>query len=337
MKKMVYNLSDGIAYRFGIADKKVEFNTDFNDAASGIGFMISQLAYLEQTMYEVPYADLFFDQVVPIRTDIPEWANNYQYISYDSAAQGKFIGSHAKDLPTSALERKIHTTNLAYGGLSLTYSLDDMRKTQHLGMNLEAEQAIASYRGAREHQQRVVFYGDAAHGMTGFLNNPNVGTYTANINPKTASVDSIADQINTVINKIWVDSNQRFVPDTVCLDSATFARLSVMRMSETVPVISALEYLAKYNLYTARTGQKLQFIPMPQLSADEMKANGLTAKTTMVVYAKNPTNLVSFMPIAPRFIAPQAVGLEIVTPMEYKIGGTEWRYPQSAMYVNFAE
>nr|DAI76067.1 MAG TPA: major capsid protein [Caudoviricetes sp.] len=329
-------INDAIAKRFGLADGTVSYNTAMNDAASGVGFMISQLAYLETQMYAVDYADLFFDRVVPITTGIPEWADNVNYISYNSAARGKFIGSHAKDLPSVSVERQIHNANIAYGGLSLTYSLDDLRKAQHLGMNLDAEQAVMANRAAREHQQRVVFYGDAERELRGFLNNPLVSKANSTLSIATATVEKLADEINTYISEIWTNSNQRYLPNTVCIESALYAKLSTQRMTDTAQVMSALQYLSQFNLYRDQTGQNLQIIPMPQLSAANLKAEGLEEKSMMVVYDKSDRNLASWMPIAPRFIAPQAVALEIITPMEYKFSGTEWRYPNSAMYVQFA-
>ncbi len=338
-------VNDALVERFGSALRRLGMNDgelvidhNFADAGDGIGFMISQLAYLEPQMYEQVYADLFFDKVVPIRTDIPEWANTYNYISYNSATRGKFVGAHGADLPTTAMERMLHGANFGYGGLSLSYALDEMRKAVHLGMNLDSEQAQVAYRGAKEHQQDVVFYGDSALNITGFLNNEHVRTKTSKNATKTASVKDLADDINGAISEIWTQSNQAFLPDTVCMNSALYARLAQEMLPNMAVPMTALQYLQKNNLFTQLSGgAALQIIPMPHLAADVMKSHGLTAKTTMVVYCKNPRFVTSFMPIAPRFIAPQAKGLEIITPMEYKFGGTEFRYPLSAMYVRFAD
>lgn len=338
-------LSDAMRKRLGASLRMMGFNdaapllidTQFTDAPSGMGFMVSQLAYLEQKMFEVPYSDLFFDEVVPISTNIPEWADHYQYISYNSTTRGKFVGSHAQDLPTTALERMLHSTNFGYGGLSLAYSLDDFRKAAHLGMNLDSEQAQVAYRGAREHQQDVVFYGDSHFDITGFLNNPYVKTKTSKVAIETADVKTIVDEINSVINQIWESTNQRFLPDTICIPSRVYTKLTTLILKDMAVPMKGMEYLKTNNLYNERTGGKLQVIPMPHLAGEEMGSHGLKAKNTVVVYAKNPQYVTSFMPIAPRFIAPQPHGLEIRTPMEYKFGGTEWRYPQSAMYLTFAD
>lgn len=338
-------LSDNIRKRLGSSLRLMGFNdaaplmldATLMDGPSGMAFMISQLGYLEQTMYEVPYADLFFEQVIPIKTDLPEWADQYQYISYNSTTRGKFIGSHAKDLPTVALERKLHSANMGYGGLSLEYSLDDMRKAIHLGMNLDTEQAEASYRGYKEHHQDVAFYGDSNLNIYGFLNNEYVKKKTSKAALETADVKTIVDEINLAMNQIWIDSKQRFLPNTICVPSVLFTKLTTTILKDMAVPMKGMEYLKKNNLYFERTGGNLQVIPMPQLAGDEMKKHGLTAKNTVVIYDKNPRNLISFLPIAPRFIAPQPVGNEILTPMEYKIGGTEWRYPQSAMYLTFAD
>ena len=333
MKKTI-QINDGIAKRFGI-ESEITFNAAMNDAESGIAFMISQLAHLETKAFETPYADIIFQKVVPILTDAPEWATNVNYISYDSTARGKFIGASARDLGTSAIERQIHSVNVAYGGLSLVYSLDDLRKAIALGMNLDAEQARIAFRGAQEHQQDVVLFGDEKRGMQGFLNHDQVALANSSKSLATVSVSELVDEVNTYISEVWTNSNQRFLPNTLCIDSKTYARLANARLNDTAHVMTGLEFLKQYNLFKVQTNQDLQIIPMPHLSAENLNKNGVGEKARMVIYDKNDSNVASWMPIAPRFIAPQATGLEIVTPMEYKFSGTEFRYPGSAMYVEF--
>ena len=171
--------------------------------------------------------------------------------------------------------------------------------------------------------------------MHGFLNHPEVAVANSQVALGTASIDALVDEVNKYIGEVWTNSNQRFLPNTLCLDSQTYARLATYRLKDTAQAISGLQYLKQNNLFKDQTNQDLQIVPMPHLSAENMAKTGVGEKARMVIYDKNDNNLSSWMPIAPRFIAPQAEGLEIVTPMEYKFSGTEFRYPHSAMYVEF--
>ena len=326
-------ISDAYADRFGV-QSSLQYNKNLTDAESGVAFMISQLAYVEPKLYETPYADIVFDSLVPIDTSVPEWIDTVNYRSYDGATVGKFIGSAAKDLPSVALQAQIHTVQLGYAGLSCKYSLDELRKTSALNMPIDQTQMKLAYRGSREHKQNIVLFCDSKRGMYGLHNHTNVTKTNSAVNWNTASADEILNDVNSALADVWTDSNQRFMPNTLLLDTKRYVKLANTRLND-VTSQTILEFIQQKNICTMQTGVKLDIRPLPQLLAANMNAAGVENKDRMVVYQKSPENLVAYMPIAPRFIAPQYNGLEVVSPMEYKISGTEFRYPTCAEYVTF--
>lgn len=327
-------VSDAIAERFGLSGNTVTFSKKMNDVQSGIAFMISQLSYIEPKLYETPYADIFFDGLVPIDTSIPEWVETVNYRSYDGVTMGKFVGASADDLPSAEIEAQIHTVQLGYAGQSIKYSLDELRKSTAMNMPIDQTQMRMAYRGAREHQQKVVFFGDKGRNMYGLLNHPNVTKENSSTNWNTASADEILADINNVLGSIWEDSNQRFMPNTLLIDTKRYRLIANKRLSD-LTKDTVLDFIKEKNIATIERGIPLDIRPIPFLLAKNMKANGETEKDRMVAYEKSPDNLVAYMPIAPRFIAPQNSGLMIKVPMEYKISGTEFRYPQCATYLEF--
>lgn len=340
MKTITIVINDALAERFGMNNGKGfsrTVNATMNDADSGIAFMVSQVAYLEQQMYEVPYADIVFEQLVPMVTNVPEGIQAINYRSYDGATMGKFLGAKSDDLPTVTAEAKIHTVPVSYGGMLVSYSLDELRTAAYTGFNLDEAQANMAYRGSREHQQKVVFFGDEERGMSGLLNHPNVTVSNGTVDWDGASTtpEQIVNEINKFIGQVWTTSKQRFLPNTVLIPGSRYEMLNSTKMNAASDV-SALTYLQRNNLYTRRTGMTLNIEPLPQLEAAELSAAGVSNsnKDRMVVYTRDIMNLKAWMPIAPRFVAPQYKGLKIETPMEYKISGTEFIYPTSAMYVD---
>lgn len=340
MKTITIAIKDALAERFGMNEGKGftrSINANLNDADSGIAFMVSQVAYLEQQMYEVPYADIVFERLVPMVTDVPEGIQAINYRSYDGATMGKFLGAKADDLPVVTAEAKIHSVPVSYGGLACSYSLDELRTAAQAGVNLDTMQSTLAFRGAREHQQKVVFFGDSARDMNGLLNHPNVTVSNGTVDWDGASTtpEQIVNEINKFITEVWTASKQRFLPNTILIPGTRYGMLNSTKMNAASDV-SALTYLQRNNLYTNRTGLPLNIEPLPFLEAAELASAGVSNsnKDRMVVYDRNILNLKAWMPIAPRFVAPQYHGLKIEVPMEYKVSGTEFIYPTSAMYVD---
>jgi hypothetical protein len=58
------------------------------------------------------------------------------------------------------------------------------------------------------------------------------------------------------------------------------------------------------------------------------------SKDRVLIYEKNDRNLGVAKPIPFRMLAPQNKGLAVTVPAEYKISGTEIRYPLSAIYLD---
>lgn len=333
-------VSDAIAQRFGLPDTQVSYSTQMSDADSGIAFMISQLSYLEPKLYEQKYADIFFDGLVPIDTSIPEWVETVNYRSYDGVTMGKFIGSSADDLPSAELEAQIHTVQLGYAGASIKYSLDELRKSTAMNMPIDQTQMRIAYRGAREHQQTVVFFGDTKRKMSGLFNHPNVTKTNSTVDWNTASAEEILADINKLIGDIWEDSNQRFMPNTLLIDTKRYRLIAnkpygVDLNGTKVGFTTVLDFVKQKNIATIERGIELDIRPIPFLLASHMNKFAGENKDRMIAYEKSPDNLVAYMPIAPRFVAPQFQNLMIKVPMEYKISGTEFRYPQCACYMTF--
>ena len=335
MKKNIISVEIGDAYanRFGVEDT-VSFNQAMMDGDSGVAFMVSQLAYLEPKLYETPYADIFFEGLVPMNTSIPEYANTVNYRSFDGATMGRFIGASAADLPSVATSYEMHVVPLGYAGMSVQYSLDELRKSVVTGESIDSTQMKIAYRGAKEHQQRVVLFGDKERKMNGLLNHPNVTKTNSDVNWNTASPDEILADVNQLIGDIWEDSNQRFMPNTLLMDTKRYRLLATTRLN-VVTNDTILDFIRTKNIATIERGIKLDIRPIPYLLADQMQQYAGENKDRMIAYDKSEENLVAYMPIVPRFIAPQYDNLMVKVPMEYKISGTEFRYPTSAAYKTF--
>lgn len=304
----------------------VSFNDGLPTMDDGMGFYISQLANLEAKIYEAKYTAINFAEMIPVNTAVPEWADSWDYISYDAVTLGKFIGSSADDLPNVALSANKTSVPIGYAGNSFDYSLDELRKTQQLRIPIDVTKGRAAFRGSQEHSQRVAYFGDASRGMYGLFNNPNLALDNSTTNWATATGQEKVSDMNSLLIKVWIDSANTHLPNALAIDSERYAQISSQRM-DTGTDTTVLEFFKKNNLYTTTTGQELRIFPRLQLATA-----GVGGKARMLAYELNDDNLGMCNPIPWRAIAPQMKNLSIVVPAEYKISGTEWRYPFSAAY-----
>lgn len=306
-----------------------------NDADGCAAYYISQLASIETTIYEVPYADITYLEDVPVVGNIPEFATHWNYRSYDGVAMGKFISANATDLPRVAQSAKLHQVDLGYAGVECHYSLDELRTTSSQNMPVDTMQAELAYRGSEEHSQRVAYFGDSARNMFGMFNSPNVTKTSAAVNFATCTGQELFDLLNKPVFSIIKLSKNFHIPNTALMPPDLWARATNLLMTGYTDR-SVMEHFMINNSYTKLTGKELTIKVRFQLEAAELAKNGISNsnKDRYVVYDKSERNLALAKPIPFRMLAPQLAGLAITVPAEYKISGTEYRYPLCAQYVD---
>lgn len=334
MAKITVTLDQDIPHLGLSAGQTVVYDDAIRTADDGLGFYISQLAAVEPRIYETKYPNINFQELIPVNSSIPEWADSVPYISYDAVTLGKFIGANADDLPNVAMKAKKDNVPVGYAGNSFEYSLDELRKSQQLRMPIDITLATAARRGAEEHMQRVAYFGDADRNMYGLFNHPNVtvdATSTLDWKGSGVTGKKILDEINGWIGDVWNQSKGVHVPNTMVMAANRWTFLATTMATEYAPDKTLLEILQAQNLYTRMTGQPMTIVPRFQLDGA-----GTSGKDRVLIYEKNADNLVMYIPMFWRPTAPQPRNLKIKVPAEYKVSGTEFRYPMSAEYFDLA-
>jgi len=336
LKKIVVAIDAAIARQIGRDAYQVTFNDGLPTLDDGLAFYISQLASLESRIYEAKYASINYMELIPVDTSLPEWVDQWDYISYDGVTIGKFIGASADDLPDVTINANKSVVPIGYAGNKYSYSLDELRKSQQLRIPLDTTKARLAFRGAQEHTQRVAYFGDAARGMTGLFNNPNLALSNSTLNwydPATTGTQIAAD-LNQVLVDGYINSATVHVFGMLVLDAARFAKIASMPMSAQFPEKTVLKYFLENNQYTALTGNAPIVKSRLQLSAAELAKAGVSNgnKDRILAYELNDENLGMQVPIPWRSLAPQMHNLKVSVPCEYKISGVEFRYPFSGAY-----
>lgn len=318
--------------------KTYTYDAQIPSMDDGMAFFQSQLTAYESRWYKTKYGHINFPELVDVNTETPEWADSVAFRMYDAVGSAKMIGANADDLPNVAATAKQFDAKIGYGGNRFEYSLDELRKSSHLGIPLDAELAQTARRTAEEKMQDIVYFGDEERGMTGLFNNPNIPVENSTLDwydPTTTAMEIIED-INRILNLVFENTKGISTANTLVLSSKRWTLINQKYASDLAPSAdnTVMALLKTNNVYTATTGQPLRIFQRFQLNQEQLPnyIPGYTDGDLIMAYEKTPENLEAHMPMPWRPTAPQPRNLKISVPCEFKISGTVVRYPLTAVY-----
>jgi hypothetical protein len=213
-------------------------NTGRLDEAQSV-FLARQLTHIRAQTLTVKKAPLNAFLVFPVQTDIPQGAETAVQYIYDSVGMAEIISNYADDLrrvDVVAKEQpvKVFTLGDAYG-----YNYREIKNAQFAGVNLSAMKAQQARRGIDVKINKIAWFGDKEHNITGFLGNDNLskvelaadgtGSKTA-LSTKTA--DQMIRDVNSIIDAIPSATNEVEQANTVLLAPAAYRALSETRIPD---------------------------------------------------------------------------------------------------------
>lgn len=192
-------------------------------------FIAQELNYIRSRALEVEHSPLNSFRVFPQETDVPAGAETALTLVYDTIGMAKIVADYGDDLPraeavATTIPSKVYTVADSYG-----YNYVELEHARMANVNLEARKALSARRGIDLKLNNIAWFGDAEHGITGFINNPNIATVTIPADGTGSSalfVDKTPEQIirdmNSIINEISNNTNGVEMPDTVLLAPAVY-------------------------------------------------------------------------------------------------------------------
>lgn len=182
-------------------------------------FLARQLDYVKTRIYEAETPSLTGLELVPVSTEVPEWAESFTYRTFDEVGMAKFISNYADDLPRVDVIGKEETLKLKSMGDAYGYSLDEMRLANAMGTNLPERKGRTARRAIDQLVNKVALVGDEDHGFHGFTNHPNLGT-TAVGGSWTADAtagDAILQDLLAMYDAVQVQSYDNHTADTLAV------------------------------------------------------------------------------------------------------------------------
>ena len=202
-------------------------------------FIAQELNYIRARALEVAHAPLNSFRVFPQETDVPAGAETALTMVYDTVGMAKIVSDYADDLPraeavATTIPSKVYTVADSYG-----YNYVELEHARLANVNLEARKALAARRGVDLKLNNIAWYGDAAHGITGFLANPNITNVTIPADGTGSSkkfedkdADKIIRDMNSIINAIPNATNGVEMADTVLIAPEVYDLIASMPKSQ---------------------------------------------------------------------------------------------------------
>lgn len=309
---------------------------NIGDSQQALGFLIQQTSHIEAEVNRIQYPDIIYPTLVPVDTSANEWAKSVTYFSLDRVGQANWFDGMSSNMPVADINRSKFEQTIEMAGIGYRYTLEELGHAMMVpGTNLTSERAEAARRAYEEFMDRLVRVGDTRKGVTGLFNNANVtredaiadGTGSSALwTAKTA--DQIVRDVNNALLGVYEGSLTVEMADTVLLPISAMKTLAEKRIDNTT--ITALEYLAKNNLYSFTTGA-----PLMIRGVLDLENAGSANKGRMVVYRRDPRVVKFHLPMPHRFLPVWQTGpITFDVPGIFRVGSVDIRRPGAFRYVD---
>lgn len=307
----------------------------YDNPQQAYSFLLSQTAYIEQEVYKIQYPEIVYQQLIPIDTSAGEWAKSVTYFSMDKVGAANWLNHMASDMPFADINRNKFEQGIEMAGIGYTYTLEEIGQTMMIpGLNLTAERAEAARFGYEMFMDNYAYKGSTAKGVTGLFNNPYVTVVTAatgasgSTHWSVKTADEIISDVQNALTGVYQGSLTVEMADTVLMPIGEMQKLANVRIPNTYG--NALDYLAKYNLYTFNTGA-----PLTIRGVLGLESAGADGGGRMIVYRNDPRVLKLHIPMPHRFLPVfQRSALQFDVPGIFRVGSVEVRRSGAIRYVD---
>lgn len=300
------------------------------DAQAAMGFVRSQTAHIEPTVYRTQYASIQYPDLIPVDYSAHPFAQSVVYTSLDSAGQAKWLNGNAGDIPRvdmnmSEFKTSVHAAAVGYG-----WGWEEINQAQMLGIPLSPEKALTARRVAEEFIDTIALEGDANKGFNGgLINHPNVAATAAITGAWSPSVDGdlILGDLNQALQIVNTATNTIVYADTLLLPYSKFHFLASTRLGDTATTL--LDFFRANNITAARGGSLLI------RSVRGLETAGVSGGNRMVAYRRSPEVLKLHIPMPHRFLPVfQKDALNWEVPGIMRLGGLDVKLPKEMSYVD---
>lgn len=290
-----------------------------------------QLEYVKTRTYDIKYPAFGARRFLPVSNEVPNGAESITYRQWDQYGMAKVVANAADDLPLVDVVAREFTSRIKSLGDAYQYSIQDLRAAAQSGQPLDVMRAGAARRAIESAIDEVAAFGLPEAGMAGFLNNTNVPIVAPDTGGWAAAIaadaivgprEVLAD-LNKLVNSIITATKNVHQPDTLLLDTASFALLASTPVGDNAER-TILRVFLETNPYIRNVDQ------WHKLDTADTAGTG----PRIVAYARNPEVMELEIPQEFEQFPPQARNLAFLVPCHARIGGVVIRYPLAIAYMD---
>lgn len=302
------------------------YTSDAMQAA--LSFVQRQKTHIETLVNKTVYPEIQYPALIPVDTSAHPFAKSVTYYSSDQFGKADWINGNSNDIPLAGSEMAQHETQVYTAGIGYAYGYEEINQAQMMGVNLQADDAMAARRAYEEMVDNVALTGDATKGFEGLIDYTGVTAADAVTGTwSTATEDQIMGDINAAILGVATDTAYTSVANTILMPFPQMNLVLTRRLSGTATTV--YDYLRQSNTYTMMTGQ-----PLTIRGVRGLETAGAASAARMVAYRRDPQVLKLHIPMPHRFLTVQQNVLNFIVPGVFRLGGLDIRRPKEVRYID---
>jgi len=242
-------------------------------------------------------------------------------------------------MPRADVNVAQHNHTIQMAAIGYGYNLEEISFAKLGGpvASLDQERMFAARRAYEQFMYGLVVAGDATKNMGGLINYAGVTATTAPADGSGSATtfasktgDQIARDINNVLSGMHEGSFGIELANTIALPIQQFNLLATKRMGTAGDEITVFDWLMKYNVYTAQTGQPLKIRMLRGLDGA-----GGSGTDRMLAYVNERDVVKLHLPMAHKFMPVyQTAAMLFEVPGIFRTGGVEIRRPNAVRYLD---
>lgn len=298
------------------------------DAAES-AFFDRQLDLVKSGIYGVEYPQFKSRQFIPVNNEGDGGVTTIRYRMRNKHGVAKVIADRGRDLPRATVSGQEFAQLVRPLGIEAAWTVQEIAAAARGGYALPTEELTAARFGMEYSLDQIGQFGDSDSGLKGFLNHSSVtpsdvaaGAATTR-NWETKTANEILLDIQEMIETMAADTLGVQEPNTLALPVSSYGFISMMPRSTTSDM-TVLNFL----LTTLRATMP-NFTIMPWYA---LETAGDSSSKRMVLYKRDPSVLTLEIPMELQFLAPQAVGLEVIVAGWMTTGGVLLYQPKAVIF-----
>lgn len=281
-----------------------------------------ELEYQRTGGFDILYPEIKWSRLIPVDTSAPPGVESIVYEQWDDAGEAKIIANGADDLPLADTAKDKFVNRVVVVGAAYKVTQEDLMRAAMSGVSLESRRQRSAINAIGRRLDVLAALGEPTAGLKGLLNHDQVPVISATGAWSGLTPTQVVADLHRLEDTIWSTTNELQMPDTLILPTA---QMQYIRRG----------YFSVDNSQTIlqRFLQNAAFIKNIE-SWHRASTAGVGGVARAMAYKRDPAMLQIAFPVPLRQLPPQPRNLALLNPMFSKIGGVEFYYPKSALYMD---